>query len=48
MRKRWATIYAFFLLAIMLAGIVTVFVLAWQSGVNDCVKAIVGFIFGII
>lgn len=47
MKRKIAVIYAIFLLICMIIGSVFVYYFAWQKGVGDCVKAIVGFFIGV-
>ena len=48
MKKKGAMIYAIGLLLLMLIGSIATFVFAWKTGTDDCVKAIVGFLCGVV
>ena len=48
MRRRASTIYAMFCTLLLLVGFVAVFFFAWETGVTDTVKCLVGFFLGFL
>ena len=48
MRRKLATIYAIFCLALLLAGLSLVFYFAWNAGTNELVKALVSIVLSLI
>ena len=48
MRRRLATIYAIFCLALLIAGLSLVFYFAWNAGTNELVKALVSIFLSLI
>ena len=48
MRRKLATIYAIFCLALLLAGLSLVFCFAWNAGINELVKALVSIVLSLI
>ena len=48
MRRKLATIYAIFCLALLLAGLSLVFYFAWNAGTNELVKALVSIFLSLI
>lgn len=48
MRRTFVALYAIICTLLLVAGCLAVFFLAWESSVNDAVKALVGLLFGFI
>ncbi len=48
MRRRASTIYAIVCTLLLLAGFTAVFFFAWQAGIPDTIKVLVGFLLGFI
>ncbi|MBO5737615.1 MAG: hypothetical protein J6S04_07375, partial [Clostridia bacterium] len=48
MKRRGSTIYAIFCTLLLLAGFVSAFFFAWNAGVSDTVKCLVGLVLGFI
>lgn len=48
MKRKLSTIYAIFCTLLLVAGFLSVFYFAWQKGITDTVKCLVGFLYGFI